>query len=124
MLDRVAPTVDKFDAREINRAAIKHWPTICHMIFDFHGRALGEIQRLNPNYVAPSDPSRRRVGSPRVTELRMSFAWPDEGKWHCLGLPAASGEDPIELVAYLGECDYRTAAEWLRSLCSRLVEVA
>jgi hypothetical protein len=120
LLDKPTQT---FDAREINRKALRHWATIQHMIFDFHGRPLGEVQRLNPNYV-PREPGRRRVGAPRVTQLRMSFAWPDEGKWSCLGLPSASGEDPIDLVAYLGECDRRTAAEWLRSLCSRLVDVA
>jgi hypothetical protein len=120
MLDRTNST---FDAREINRAAIRHWPTICHMIFDFHGRALGEVQKLNPNYVA-QEPGRRRHGAPRLVEFRMSFSWPNEGSWYCRGPGGARGEDPIDLVAYLGECDRRTAAEWLRSLCSRMVEVA
>jgi hypothetical protein len=121
LLDKPTQT---FDAREINRKALKHWATIQHMIFDFHGRALGEVARLNPNYVEPKDPSRRRDGAPRVTELRMSFAYPNEGKWHCLGGTGASGEDPIDIVAFLGQCERRIAAEWLRSLCNRMVEFA
>jgi hypothetical protein len=120
LLDKPAQT---FDAREISRAALKHWATIQHMIFDFHGRPLGEVQRLNPNYIA-QDPGRRRHGAPRLVELRMSFAWPNEGSWHCLGGTSPRGDDPISLVQYLGETDYRTAAEWLRSLCNRMVEVA
>jgi hypothetical protein len=81
LLDKPTQT---FDAREINRKALKHWATIQHMIFDFHGRALGEVQRLNPNFVA-QEPGRRRVGAPRVVQLRMSFAWPDEGKMELPG---------------------------------------
>jgi hypothetical protein len=119
LLDKPTQT---FDAREINRAALKHWGTIQHLIFDFHGRPLGEVQRLNPNFAA-QPVGVRRVGAPRLVELRMSFSWPDEGKWNCLGGTHARGDDPISLVQYLGETDYRTAAEWLRSLCSRLVEV-
>jgi hypothetical protein len=119
MLDRPNSPLD---CREITRAALKHWATIQHMIFDFHGRPLGEVAR-HPDYVR-QDPGRpRRHGAPRVTELRMSFAYPNEGQWHCLS-NGTSGDDPIDLVAFLGECDRRTAAEWLRSVCNRMVEVA
>jgi hypothetical protein len=41
----------------------------------------------------------------------------------CLG-NGASGADTVDLVAYLGETDRRTAALWLAGLLSRIVEVA
>jgi hypothetical protein len=111
-----------FDAREVNRKALKHWSVLAHMIYDFNGRALGEIAQLNENYVQ-QDPGRRRQAGPRLIELRGPSSW-DGGSWHCLGGDGARGDDVISLVQYLGECDYRTAADFLKNLTDRLVEIA
>ena len=117
MLDRVC----KYDEREINRRAVKHWPVVYNMLVDMFGRPLGEVQRLgNPNLV--NDPNKRRPDGPRLTELRGPS--PVTFNWHCLG-NGAKGEDVIDLVAYLaGGCDRRTAGDFLKSLTDRLVELA
>lgn len=115
MLDRPG-----LDTREINRRAIKHWSTIYNMLVDWHGRPLGEVQRLgNPNLVI--DPNKRRPNGPRLIELRGPSAI--DFSWFCLG-NAAKGEDVIDLVAYLGECDRQTAGQFLRDLTDRFVEIA
>jgi hypothetical protein len=111
-----------YDARAVSRAALKHWPIVASYLYDFKGYPLAEVARLNQNYVV-QDPGRARPhGNPRIIELRGPSPH-DDGSWHCLGSDAR-GEDVISLVAYLGQCDHRTAGEWLKSLCSRLVEVA
>lgn len=115
MLDRAG-----LDSREINRRAVKYWPTIYNMLVTWHGLPLGEVQRLgNPNLVI--DPNKRRPNGPRLIELRGPS--PVNFSWHCLG-NGAKGDDVIDLVAYLGECDRRTAAEFLRDLTDRFVEIA
>jgi hypothetical protein len=120
MLDRPS---SGYDAREINRSAIKHWPIVASYLYDFKGYALAEVARLNPNYIA-QDPGRARLrGTPRLVELK-GPASHNDGSWRCLGGDCASGESIISLVAYLGQTDERTAGEWLKSLCNRLVEVA
>jgi hypothetical protein len=117
-----APTRAKprYDEREIGRRALKFWPVLKDMVMDGRGRPLGEVAGLNPNYVA-IDPSKRRPDGPKLTELRGPSPW-DGGSWHSL-TNGASGPDIISLVAYLGECDRRTAAEWLGRLVDRLVEI-
>jgi hypothetical protein len=114
-------TPDRLDYRAINARAIKHWPILYHMIVDFHGRPLGAVQRLNPNFVEQKHGVPRH-GAPRLIELRGPSPW-DGGSWVCLG-NGARGADPVDLVAFLGECDRRTAGDWLGSLVNRIVEVA
>jgi hypothetical protein len=119
MLERPNST---YDAREVNRAALKHWAIVASHLYDFKGYALYEVARLSPNYVTPEHGRKRPPGTPRIIE----FAGParhDDGSWCCRG-NGASGESVISLVAYLGQCDERTAGDWLKSLCSRLVEIA
>jgi hypothetical protein len=111
-----------YDAREINRAALKHWPIVASHLFDLRGYALGEVARLSPSYIAQEPGRARPPGTPRLIELRGPSPH-DGGSWRCLGGASASGEDVISLVAYLGQCDHRTAGEWLKGLCSRLVEL-
>jgi hypothetical protein len=119
LLDKPTQT---FDARELSRKAIQNWTWVWGHLADFHGRPLGELARLNPNYVEPKIGVRRH-GAPRLVEFRGPDGYPNEGRWRCLG-NAASGEDTVDLVAFLGECDRRTAALWLSGLLSRIVEVA
>jgi hypothetical protein len=38
----------KYDAREINRAALKHWPIVASHLFDLKGFPLGDVARLGP----------------------------------------------------------------------------
>jgi hypothetical protein len=121
LLDRPT-TPDRLDYRSINAKAIKHWSTIYNMICDWHGRPLGEVQRLNPDFVELPH-GRRRHGGPQLVLLRGPSPW-DGGSWLCIGPPSAEGKDVVDLVAYLGECDRRMAAEWLGSLVDRVVEVA
>jgi hypothetical protein len=119
MLDRPNST---YDARELSRKAIQNWPWVWNHLVDFHGKPLGEVQRLNPNYVEPKVGVRRN-GAPRLVEFQGPGGYPNEGSWRCLG-NGASGDDIVDLVAYLGECDRRTAALWISGLLSRIVEVA
>jgi hypothetical protein len=119
MLDRPTET---YDARELSRKAIQNWLWVWNHLVDGHGRALGEIQKLNPNYVA-QPVGVRRHGAPKLVEFRGPDGYPNDGAWRCLG-NGARGDDIVDLVAYLGECDRRTAALWLSSLLSRIVEVA
>jgi hypothetical protein len=120
LLDRPT-TVSGRAEYDINAKAIKHSPILYHMIVDMHGRPLGEVRRLNPNYVERPHGVHRH-NSPRLAGFRMSFAWPNEGSWHCLE-NGAKGDDLIDLLAYLGECDRRTAGEWLGGVVKRIVSV-
>ena len=86
-----------------------------------HGRPLGEVRRLNPNFVEQPHGVHRHNG-PRLAGFRLSFAWPNEGGWHCIE-NGAKGGDLIDLVAYLGECDRRAAGEWPGSVVKRIVSV-
>jgi hypothetical protein len=110
-----------YDAREVNRKAIQHFAIIYPMLVEMHGRPLAEVQRLNPNYDEPKHGVRRH-GAPQLVEFQGPGGWPNEGSWRCLG-NGASGDDLIDLVAYLGECDRRTAGEWLGRLVKRIVIV-
>jgi hypothetical protein len=65
-LDKPTPT---FDAREINRRAIQHFSIIYHMLVDMHGRPLGEVRRLNPNFVEQPHGIHRH-DAPRLIEFR------------------------------------------------------
>lgn len=121
MLDRPA----KFDEREINRRAVRLWPVLRDHIVGLSGRPVGAICRLNPNYVE-RDPSRARApGSPQLREFRGPS--PHEidggpGEWRDLGT-GQGGPDLISLIEYLGSTDRRTASDFLRSLCERMVEI-
>jgi hypothetical protein len=90
-----------FDAREINRKAVKHWSTLYHFLVDMRGRALGEVRGLNPAN-APLDPNRARpVGEPRLSEFSGVSHWENDdgsgpGSWVCRS-NGASGRDVIEL---------------------------
>jgi len=108
-----------FDAREVNRRAVKHWPVVHNMLVDMHGRPLGDVMRLG-NPALFIDPNKRRPEGPRLVELRGPS--PVNFSWCCLG-NGAKGDDVIDLVAYLGGCDRRTAGEFLKGLTDRLVEV-
>jgi hypothetical protein len=114
-----------YDARDLTRRALKAWPTIRGIVTDYQGFPVGEIWALNPSN-APIDPNRgmRRDG-PRLLE----FSGPDYrednlGAWRCLG-NGASGKDLVELIQYLaGGCERRAAADYLRSIVERVVEIA
>ena len=120
MLDRPT-TVSGRAEYDINQRAVKHWSIIYHMLVDMHGRPLGEVQRLNPNHVQQPHGVHRHA-APRLSEFRLAFAGPNAGSWVCLG-NGARGDDLIDLVAYLGECDRRTASEWLGGVVKRIVSV-
>jgi hypothetical protein len=99
-----APKLDRasFEARSVNRACVKHWGTVFHMLVDLRGFPSGEIRALNPAN-APRDPNKGRPqDGPRLTE----FSGPDyreddggPGGWVCRG-NGASGPDCISLVQY------------------------
>jgi hypothetical protein len=123
MLDR--PAADKFDAREINRRGVQLWPVLRDHLVGLNGRPTGEVRRLNPNYVA-QDPGRARPsGSPQLREFRGPSSYELDGgpgAWRDVGT-GKGGPDLISLIEYLGQTDRRTAADFLKSICSRLVEV-
>jgi hypothetical protein len=103
MLDK--PTAaDKFDAREINRKAVKHWSTLYHCLVDMHFRPLGDIRRLNPAS-APLDPNKARPhGLPQLSEFSGVNHWPNDdgsgpGSWVCRS-NGASGPDVISLLHF------------------------
>jgi hypothetical protein len=120
LLDRPTTVSGRADY-DLNQRAIKHWPIIYHMMVEMHGRPLAEVQRLNPNYVEPKHGVHRQ-NAPRLVEFHGPGGWPNEGSWQCLG-NGASGADLIDLVAYLGETDRRTAGEWLAGVVRRIVSV-
>jgi hypothetical protein len=124
-----APKLDRragYDERAINRACIKHWATVYHMLVDLRGFPSGEIRALLPSN-APLDPNRgRQQTGPRIVELSGPDYREDDGGpggWVCRG-NGASGPDCISLVQYLsGGCDRRVAGDYLKSLTDRLVEL-
>lgn len=81
-----------------------------------------DVERLSPAYVERRPGEPRRHGAPRLVTLRGPAPY-DGGSWFTLGPPSASGPDVISIVEFLGECDRRTAADFLRELTDRLVEV-
>jgi hypothetical protein len=126
MLDRPAQT---FDARAINRKAVKHWSALYHCLVDMHGRALRDVRALN-HANAPVEPGRPRPhAEPKLIELMGPSPWPNDdgsgpGSWVSRG-NGAHGPDVVSLVQHLaGGCDYRVAADFLKSLTDRIVEIA
>jgi hypothetical protein len=110
----LAATIAKkpgFDARKINRKAVKHWATLRHMMVDMHGRPGGEIRALNPAN-APLEPGRARPhGLPQLREMRGPSPYEVDGSgpgdWVDLGT-GARGRDVIDLIIYLsGGADRR-----------------
>jgi hypothetical protein len=55
-----SPPSPGFDAREINRKAVKVWPTLRNLIVGMNGRPNGDIWRLNPAN-PPLEPGRPRL---------------------------------------------------------------
>lgn len=128
MLDR--PTVrgtTVADRREfdVNAKAIRHFPsTIYPHLCDWHGHALADVRRLgDPTYDGSPNGRRSNDVWPKAVGLRGPNSW-DGGSWLCFGPPSASGKDVIALVEFLGQCDRKTAAEWLGDLVDRIREVA
>jgi hypothetical protein len=119
LLDRPT-TPDRLDYRAINAKALKHWPAIKDLVMDWHGRAVGEVARLNPAYVA-TDPSKRRSDGPRLVELRGPSVH-DGGSWHSLA-NGASGPDVISLIEFLSQAPRPVAAEWLGRIVDRIAIV-
>jgi hypothetical protein len=116
---RVAITIA---SGQISRKAIQNWPWLWNHLVDMHGRPLGDVRKLNPDY-REQPHGIHRHGAPRLVEFRGPDGWPNEGAWRCLG-NGAKGDDTVDLVSFLGECDRRTAALWLSGLLSRIVTVA
>ena len=126
MLDRPS---DPFDARAINRKAVRGFSILYHCLVDMRGRPLGAVRALNPAN-APLDPNKARPhGEPRLSEFSGVNHWENKdgsgpGSWFCAS-NGASGPDVISLVQYLaGGCDRRVAADFLKGLTDRLVEIA
>jgi hypothetical protein len=120
MLDRPA----KYDEREINRKAVKHWGVIRNYLVDMHGRSM--VRSLNPNHIAP-DPNRARPpGTPQLKEFRGPAPWQPDGSigsWVDLGT-GQSGKSVVDLVVYLADgVDRRTAADFLAALVDRIAIV-
>ena len=118
MLDRLT-TPDRIDFRALNAKAIKHWDILFFMLVDLHGHPTGEVQRLG-NAGIVINPERPRSDGPRLLEFRGPGR---EGSWHCLG-NGASGSDIVSLVEYLSECSRPVAADFLKRLTDRIVEIA
>jgi hypothetical protein len=123
------PTADKFDAREINRKAVKHWSILYWCLVDFRGRPLGEIRALNPANEPLVPGGVRPRGLPQLTEFSGVSHWENAdgsgpGSWHCRST-GASGPDAISVVQFLaGEgCERRVAADFLRRLVDRIAVV-
>jgi hypothetical protein len=122
----VLDKAEKFDAREINRKAVKHWSTLRHMLVDMHGRPNGEIRALNPAN-KPLDPGKARPhGLPQLKEFRGPSPYEVDGgpgSWQDVGT-GASGNDVISLIEYLsGGASRRVCAGWLSDLLDRIVIV-
>jgi hypothetical protein len=122
-----APTRAKprYDEREINRKAVKHWGIIRNYLVDMRGRSM--VRSLNPNYIAP-DPNRARPpGCPQLKEFRGPAPWQPDGSigaWVDVGT-GQSGKSVVDLVIFLADgVDRRVAADFLAELVSRIVEVA
>jgi hypothetical protein len=113
-----------FDCRDINRRAVALWASIRDHIVGLNGRPLGDVARLNPNYV-PQDPGRARApGGPQLKEFRGPSPYEIDGgpgAWRDVGT-GQSGPDLVSLIEYLsGGCERRDAANFLKSLCDRMV---
>jgi hypothetical protein len=124
----VRPPADKFDTRSVNRKAVQHWGTVYHLLVDLRGFPSGEIRALN-SANPPLDPNKgRQQTGPRLTEFGGVSFFPNEdgsgpGAWHCRG-NGARGKDIVELVQFLaGGCERRLAADYLKRLTDRLVEM-
>jgi hypothetical protein len=124
----VRPPADKFDARAVNRAAIAAWPLLFHMLVDLRGYPGGDIRRLNPS-LAPIDPNKPRPADQRrLTEFSGCSPWENEdgsgpGAWNSRA-SGASGKDVVSLIQWLAtDCERRVAADYLKSLCDRIVVV-
>jgi hypothetical protein len=122
------PPADKFDARSINRAAVKHFSVIFHMLVDLRGFPGGDIRRLNPALM-PIDPNHARPADQRrLTEFSGLTPWENEdgsgpGAWYSRAT-GASGRDVISLIQWLAtDCERRVAADYLKSLTDRCVEL-
>jgi hypothetical protein len=124
MLDR--PTADKFDARQINRDAVRLWPVIRDHIVGLNGRPVGDVIRLNPANVLPEPGRARPPGSPQLKEFRGPSSYELDGgpgAWRDVGT-GASGRDLVSLIQHLsGGCDHRAAADFLSRLCDRMVVI-
>jgi hypothetical protein len=111
------------DMRAHTRKALKNWPIVYNQLVDMHGWPLG-VAALNPNYKPSPNGRIRGAGGPRLD----GFSGPDYreetlGAWHCRG-NGASGGSLVELIQYLsGGVEHRVAAEFLRDLVDRIVEV-
>jgi hypothetical protein len=116
------------DRREINRRAVKFWPQVRSMLVDMHGRPIGDLARLSPHYdAAQRADGRKRHGAPKLDTFRGPDPCPNAdgsgpGAWCDVGT-GKSGTDVISLIEYLGECDRKTATEFLKDLTDRLVEL-
>jgi hypothetical protein len=130
MLDRPAPQLDKasIDRREINRKATKFWPQVRALITDMHGRPIGDLARLSPNFDEQARANgRKRPGEPRLVSFLGPSPYPNPdgsgpGAWQDVGT-GKSGPDLISLIEMLGECDREKATTFLKDLTDRLVEV-
>jgi hypothetical protein len=117
---------DKFDCRAVNRRAVALWPHLRAHIVGIKGQPLGDVLRLNPNYVE-RDPGRARpAGGPQLKEFRGPGS--DErdggpGAWRDIGT-GEGGPDLVSLIQYLSNgCERRVAADFLKSLCDRMVVI-
>jgi hypothetical protein len=121
-----APSKSDLDRRKVNRLAVKFWPTIRNMISDMHGRPLGDVAALNPNY----DPrgvadGKRKHGGPQLKMFRGPSPFEEDGgpgAWYDVET-GARGADCISIIQYLGDCSRDQATAFLRNLTDRLVEM-
>jgi hypothetical protein len=124
MLDKPTPT---FDCRAICRKTVQHWGVIRFLILDLHGRAVGEVRALNPAN-APIEPGKARPrNEPQFKEFRGPSPYEKDGAVGAWldGGTGASGPDAVSIIEYLsGGCDRRVAADYLKRLTDRMVEVA
>ncbi len=85
--------------------ALESWPALHSRVVDMKGRSI--IGDLGP------EPDRER----RLVEFRFLQG----GSWVVLGAGAgASGRNVIDLIAWLGNCDRNTAADYLRDALKRI----
>jgi hypothetical protein len=127
-VEKPKPDKAAIDRREINRRAVKFWPQVRSMLVDMHGRPIGDLARLSPHYdAAQRADGRKRHGAPKLDTFRGPDPCPNAdgsgpGAWCDVGT-GKSGTDAISLIEYLGECDRKTATEFLKDLTDRLVEL-
>lgn len=124
MLDRPnALTVTTSDHAAIAAKALLHFSVIRPYLTDHNGRPNPDIVRLgDPTFDGHPNGKPSYYYGPRISGLRGPCVW-DTGTWTNLGPPYAEGADIIALVAWLGQCSREVAAEWLGSLCARIVRV-